>query len=150
MGIRVKSKDALIEVLHQKYPGKYEVLGEYVNSRTPIRVKHCGCGHITEATPEALLQGKGCKICNHSPKLSEKEYSKLLSDKFPDFTYVSGYEKLASIVTLRHKCGCEFTRGASVIKLNTCLCPSCNPKHSVFHEGSNDIATTDPWMVGLL
>lgn len=46
-----------------KYPNTYEILEEYINSRTPISVKRLICGHVYNISPDNLLRGKGCPKC---------------------------------------------------------------------------------------
>ena len=45
-----------------KYPGEYEVLGKYVNNKTPIKVKH-KCGYTWEVIPKDLLKDIRCPKC---------------------------------------------------------------------------------------
>lgn len=52
--------------INGKYPGEYEVVGEYVNNRTPISIKHLSCGHIWEVVPKDLLRQRRCPKCNMS------------------------------------------------------------------------------------
>ena len=60
------------------------VIGEYVNNKTKIEVKHT-CGYKWEATPNSLLQGKSCPRCNESK--GEKFLSKFLkSNNIPFVT----------------------------------------------------------------
>ena len=59
------------------------VIGEYVNNKTKIEVKHT-CGYKWEATPNSLLQGKSCPRCNESK--GEKFLSKVLKSNNIPFT----------------------------------------------------------------
>lgn len=43
-----------------------EVLGEYKNKDTKIKVQHKTCGAIWEITPHNLLKGRGCPECSAS------------------------------------------------------------------------------------
>lgn len=56
--------------LDVKYPDQYTVLGEYVNNRTPIKVKHNQCGYEWDVVPKDLLHAFRCPYCNMS--LGEK------------------------------------------------------------------------------
>jgi len=48
-----------------KYKDEYIVLGEYINSKNPILVKHNipECGHEWEVIPNNLLRKTGCPVC---------------------------------------------------------------------------------------
>lgn len=57
-----KDTGKFIEIVNRKYPGEYEVLGEYVNNRIPILVKH-KCGFAWEVIPKDLLREIRCPKC---------------------------------------------------------------------------------------
>jgi len=73
--------------LEVKYPDQYTVLGEYVNNRTPIKVKHNVCGHVWDANPKDLLRAFRCPFCNRS--LGEKLISDYLD--LHDIPYIAQY-----------------------------------------------------------
>lgn len=69
---RRKTIDEFKKDLYKIYGDKYEVIGEYVNNKTKIKIF---CHHrntngeehgIFEAKPNDLLSGHGCKRCVHS------------------------------------------------------------------------------------
>lgn len=45
---------------------EYEVLDEYINSRTKIKFKHNECGHIFKTVPNSFIQGSRCPSCMSS------------------------------------------------------------------------------------
>lgn len=57
-----KTTDGFARELHSKHP-HLEVLGEYKNCETPIKVKCNKCGNEWSSTPVTLLKGKGCVRC---------------------------------------------------------------------------------------
>ena len=69
-----KTTKQFIEELKMVNP-EITVIGEYINSRTKIEVKH-SCGYEWEAIPIKLRQGTSCPRCNE-PK-GEKFLSKVL------------------------------------------------------------------------
>ena len=72
---RAKTTKQLIEELKIINP-EITVIGEYVNSLTPIKVQHT-CGHQWKVTPNGLLRGTSCPRCNESK--GEKFLSKVLT-----------------------------------------------------------------------
>lgn len=69
------------QIIHNKYPGEYEILGEYVNSDTPIMVRH-KCGWEFNVSPDYLLKAPACPSCNKS--CGEKAVEKfLIAHKIP-------------------------------------------------------------------
>ena len=65
-----------------------EVLGEYINDRTKIKVRCKKDGHEWEVRPNSLLHGYGCPKCNESK--GEKRVAKFLNDK--NIEYISQYK----------------------------------------------------------
>ena len=58
----MKDTSKFIDEIETKYPGKYTIMGEYVNNRTPIKVKHI-CGYEWEVIPKDLLREERCPEC---------------------------------------------------------------------------------------
>ena len=54
------------QTLNEKYPGEYTVVGEYINNRTPILVRHNKCGFEWEVSPKTILRNYTCPYCNKS------------------------------------------------------------------------------------
>lgn len=147
---RVTNTQQLIEKLNEKYPEKYEILGDYCGTRVKIPVRYLSCGHTTKTTPEILLTGRGCPICNHSPKMSESEYREYIENKHPHFSYISGYKNTHSRILIRHECGELLEYSWKSLESSKCYCPLCDEESNILRVGVNDIATTDPWMIPLL
>ena len=57
-----KDTEGFVKAINDKYPNEYVVLGEYVNNRTKIQVKH-KCGHEWSVTPKDLLKDIRCPRC---------------------------------------------------------------------------------------
>lgn len=83
-----KDTDKFRKILDTKYPDEYTVLGEYVNNRTPIRLKHNQCGYEWDAHPKDLLRAFRCPCCNRS--LGEKQISDYLD--LHDIPYIAQYK----------------------------------------------------------
>lgn len=74
---------------------EYEVLGEYIDNKTPITTKHCTCGHTWDVLPTNFLYlDRRCPKCRESK--GEKNISNYLLDNnilfyreysFPDCSY---------------------------------------------------------------
>lgn len=65
-----------LELLKQERPD-IEILGEYVNNYTKLRVK-CPCGNIYEAAPTTLRKGHRCSKCTGVYSQSKEELQSLL------------------------------------------------------------------------
>lgn len=58
----MKNTKTFKKEIYSKYPGEYDVLGEYVNNRTKIRVRH-KCGFEWDVVPKDLLRDIRCPKC---------------------------------------------------------------------------------------
>lgn len=58
----MKDTNKFVCEIEEKYPGKYTIIGKYVNNRTPIRVKHI-CGYEWQVIPKDLLRAERCPKC---------------------------------------------------------------------------------------
>lgn len=61
--------------IKNKFPGKFEILGQYINACTKIRLRCKKCNHEWEALPKNLLHEHGCPKCAaKKPKKTHKEF----------------------------------------------------------------------------
>lgn len=68
--------------------GEYEVLGQYVNNRTPIKLKHLKCHHEWDVIPGNFLKGRRCPKCfSISRGESKIEDSLIFNNAFYDFQF---------------------------------------------------------------
>ena len=58
----MKDTEEFKKELERKYPLQYTVLGEYVNNKTPIMIRH-KCGYEWLVTPKNILRAKCCPKC---------------------------------------------------------------------------------------
>jgi hypothetical protein len=61
------TQEEFVQKVNEKYNGKYEVVGEYIDARTPIKIKHTSCGTVFPRIPNNITaQGKNtyCPVCD--------------------------------------------------------------------------------------
>ncbi len=58
----MKDTEGFKKELEQKYPSEYTVLGDYVNNKTGIMVRH-KCGYEWSVNPKSILRSKCCPKC---------------------------------------------------------------------------------------
>lgn len=46
--------------------GEFELMSEYVNNRTKVKIKHIQCNHEYLVTPKDFLRGNRCPLCKQS------------------------------------------------------------------------------------
>ncbi|XZH34353.1 zinc-ribbon domain-containing protein (plasmid) [Clostridium perfringens] len=64
---RTKNHEDFVKEIEDKYGNEYEILGEYINAKTKIKVRHncekCN-NHEWEVDPHSLLRKHGCPVCS--------------------------------------------------------------------------------------
>lgn len=101
---RKRTPEEFIKKVKETRPD-YEVLSEYVNNSTKVKVRH-ECGYEYEVTPGHLLDGRGCPKCARESKRKKlsaepatRFYSALNNMGFelvdPNFVYTNCFEKVA-------------------------------------------------------
>ena len=129
-----KNTQIFTKELEEKYGKEYEVLGEYINSRTHIKIRHI-CGHEYDVTPDNILRGKGCPKCRNTRNTDQ--FKKDIFERFGgEYEVLSEYEHINKEVKFLHKmCGTEFHREPLVmVKTNIIHCPVCKINRRKTHE----------------
>ena len=116
--------DEYIAELAIKNPN-IEVIGEYVNTRTPIMHRCKVHNYEWMARPGNLLSGKGCPMCINKPQNPDEHYKKRVSEINPDVVPLEEYRTCKDKIL--HKClvcGNEWRTAPEVILMG-CGCPLC-------------------------
>lgn len=59
----ISNTQEYIDKLESKYPGEYEILGEYIRGIQAVLTKHKACGYEWECTPKSLMKDIRCPNC---------------------------------------------------------------------------------------
>lgn len=59
-----KTPESFRAEVEARYPGEYDIIGDYVKAQLQILVRHKACGHVYSVTPDNLLRGKRCPFCS--------------------------------------------------------------------------------------
>lgn len=124
-----------VEKVSELVGNEYSVLGEYVNARTKIIVKHNLCGNVYDVRPDDFKHGRRCPVCSLDIKRAKrakttsqflKEVTNLVGD---EYSLKSEYINWKTKVTLVHNiCGNVWE-----VEPNSFLqgrrCPVCNQPH---------------------
>lgn len=87
----VKSHMQYVEELFIANPN-VEVLGQYINSKTPILHRCKIDNHTWNVAPSNLLNGQGCPICSNHIERTYDEYVSELSVKNPNIKIIGEYQ----------------------------------------------------------
>lgn len=106
---------------------QYEVLGEYINGNTKIKIKHV-CGNIYEVRPRKFLEGKRCPNCNRPNYCTDIE---MLKERFNRDRKNNSYKFIEKIndrkILISHICddGIEYKFNMYVKDIGKEKCPRC-------------------------
>lgn len=120
----------LQERLDTKFPGKFTLLEEYVNSTTKIKVKNNNCGHEYSIKQQDLLSGKDCYECYGSKRYSQEEFEDVFYDKgLEGYSVVGEYNGYHNPILIKHNgCGAVFNIVPSRYFNQFKKCPNCHIK----------------------
>lgn len=129
-----KTKGNKVLSIIENSNGEYVLLSEYVNSKTPVRMKHTVCGREFErvlCTSGMSKQGGGlCPFCNQMRIASKLSHSlesanERLAKSNPEFSFVT-YAGSKNMATIRHEiCGNTFIQKAAYFIVGDGHCPIC-------------------------
>lgn len=96
------------KMVKDKYGDEYTVLGEYIETHTPILMKHNKCNNIFEATPTNFLNKNKptkCPKCSHrSYKKTNKEFKQEVTKLTNgEYEFVGNYINNKTPVEIKHK-----------------------------------------------
>lgn len=152
---KTKDTEWFIKQLNLKYPNEYDVLGEYIKKKFPIKIRHKACGYEWETTPDNLLNSRKthatCPKCSKLCRISDDKYKQILKVQNPNVIPLEKY--INSDTKILHKClVCNYEWKAepgSIIHANR-GCPICNGGTDTIVRGINDMWTTNPELASLL
>lgn len=114
-----RTHDDFVKSLKAKSP-TIEVLGEYINTDTKIKVRCEKCGKIWFSTPNNLLDGHGCGRC--AGRKNHEEFVRELEAINPDVEVKGHYRNVETKIEVRCKvCGYEWkSKPSQLLKGHGC------------------------------
>ena len=127
-----KYRDAFKQKLKEKKNGTFSLIGEYVNSKTPVLIRHNVCGYEWETKPSNILSAPGLKGCPECQRrgnsLTSNEFELRFNKRFKgEFIIKPGteYTRQTKPLYLIHAvCGLEFETYWGTFQSNP-SCPHC-------------------------
>jgi len=106
---------------------EYEVIGEYINSDTPIKMKHSDCGIIEEKIPYNFFYGFRCGSCSGNIKRTKKQFEQEVYKQVgKEYRVISDYINRHTDIELRHmKCGSSYHVTPHNFLNHEKRCPHC-------------------------
>ena len=116
---------------------EYSVLGKYVNSSTPIRMRHNRCGNEWDCRMNAFINGGSrCPKCASNALLTTEKFIRKIEELVGDeYLVLEEYKNSATPIKMRHNlCGHEWSvRPNSFVSLGS-RCPKCAGKIQITTE----------------
>lgn len=129
-----KTTETFKEEVKELTNDKFEVLSEYINTSTKIKMRHKECGYEWFVIPKNFTSVKtSCPQCSHqSVKYTFENFMKFFNIVNPDFTlqeiYINNTKYLSAIC---NNCNTEIKRNMYYSLKNEIICPTCFNKESV-------------------
>ena len=82
--MKKKDLNTFKKEVFEKYGDSYEVLGDYINNKTPILIKHNLCKKEFLVRPDIFISNykKGCPYCFSNKKKTHEEFVKEVFNLF--------------------------------------------------------------------
>jgi hypothetical protein len=112
---------------------EYIVLGEYINSKTPVKIKHNipNCNHVFELIPNKFIHRKQrCPKCHQDSIICKKNFKDKVYEKYGDeYIILEEYKGGDMKIKFKHStddCGKIFYKSPEKFWYREQLCPFCN------------------------
>lgn len=119
-------KIAYISKIKDLVGDDYSVVGEYVNNKTPICMRHNVCGAEYMVRPDMFINGNRCTRCSKARRYTKEEFDCAVKELGEDeYLVVGNYKNLNTHVEFKHsKCGNVFLMRPSLF-IGGSRCPRC-------------------------
>lgn len=130
--MRRKTTEEYRQQVYNLVGDEFTVLGEYINARTLIKLKHNKCGYIWSVIPNNFLNGKQCPSC---AKKTRKRHHTLTTEQFKrrikkagltDIELLEPYKGYHTKIRFKHKkCGTVWAATPASLLTSKYGCPAC-------------------------
>lgn len=109
----------------------YVVVGEYVNNKTKIAIKHTKCNQTYLVKPKGFLDGNRCPHCRNKlrgakPKSQQQFESEVMEKTAGEYTVIGQYSGVLNKVEIRHNtCGNSWGVTPNKFLSVGIRCPTC-------------------------
>jgi Zn ribbon nucleic-acid-binding protein len=107
-----KSTEEFKQEVYNQVGSEYEVIGDYVNSKTKIAIRHTLCGYIYETAPPNFLSGSRCPKCDkYHHGMNHDMFTRLVYESSgTEYQFLERYAGKDVPLKVRHEqCGHEYT-----------------------------------------
>jgi len=142
ISVRKKSKEEILEETRKQKATElaamtfdaFDVIGTYVNAKTPVEVKCKKCNYIWPALPGNIRKNLGCPKCANNLRKDDEQFKREIAEKIPSITIIGEYiNSKTRILTRCDRCGYEWKAHPSTL-LKGFGCKKCNVGNSSYME----------------
>lgn len=123
-----KTTDEFKQEVFDMHDDEYSVIGEYVNNKTKIAMKHNICGNTYEQTPSDVLFGYRCPYCYGNIQWTQEKFEQAVYDKYKfEYSVLGRYINNNTKILMKHnRCGhVWYVRPRDFIYKDS-GCPKCS------------------------
>lgn len=129
--------------IQAKFGNQFEILSDYVNNQTKVKMKCNHCGNIIYKSPNKMMGvcNEGCYICSGKNHYKTREVLQSeVNDKYPgQYLIIGEYVKARQPLKVKRiKCGHEYNISPDNL-LRGKGCPKCSIKQSHYMDYVEDI-----------
>ena len=111
----------------------YEILSDYTNAKTKIRIKHNVCGHVYDVLPHNFLKGRKCPnpSCRFAGvKKTNEEFLKEVYDAVGvEYTFIDEYvNSMRKLRAIHENCGNIYEVSPNTFLSKGARCPTCQKR----------------------
>lgn len=125
---RTKTEETFKKELLDLGKGEYELLSNYINSYTSVRLKHKNCGTIYEVRPNDFISGRRCPYCGGG-RLRKDWLKRKLSSVNSNVKILGEYKDNKSPIEVACKLCNNVWKPTTSNLLQGYGCPICNESH---------------------
>ena len=131
---QTKSHEKFCKEVYDLVGCEYDVIEHYINSITPILVKHNTCGNIYPVVPQKFLLGRRCPECSRIQSTvkrtkTQEQFEKEVFEKVGnEYSVLGEYTNTDTHIQMRHNCSDCNNHEYPVTPakfLNGTRCPEC-------------------------
>jgi hypothetical protein len=116
----------------EMYKDEYDVLGQYVNSQTKIKMRHNCCDYIYSVKPNNFINGRQCPNCKNERlseinRKSQEQFEREVKElTFGEYVVIGEYKGKKKKVKLLHDVCGEYYSAIPENFFRGSRCPVCN------------------------
>ncbi|MGE7772305.1 hypothetical protein ACQKMK_17550 [Viridibacillus arvi] len=126
--------DSYKKDVFKQWGDEYKVIGEYVNSKIHIKMKHkCGCTFETKPNTFKCRKKRcpDCFPCATKKKDTEKFKQDVFKKYCYDYEVLGEYKNNHTKIDMKHSCGCNFEAIPGNFLSGQKKCPDCFGKYNL-------------------